>query len=376
VHAASVGEVKALAAVLERILVEFPSISITLSVMTDKGEQTANKIVDERLDSSRVTVRFLPLDAPRAIERALDSAAPALMLFTETEIWPNWLAALRSRAIPHALINARISESSFKSYKRIGRVMREALAAYERILCQSAADRDRYRTLGAPESTLRVCGNLKNEIAATHLTAAAKVSVRSSIGVEIDDFLLVCGSVRPGEEGMLLDLFLALSPTHPNLKIALAPRHDEMITITEGAARQRMLKLSRFTHEANFASQVIVIDQFGVLAELYGAADLAFVGGTLVEIGGHNLLEPPQAGVKVVFGPSLGNVRAEAEWLKEHSFGFQANDWTELVMTVTSALQGEIDTRISADEYSAALSTDSPANKVLAELRPILESLG
>lgn len=373
-HAASVGEVKALTVALEKVLAERPDIGVTLSVTSDKGMDTAERTVAERFDPARVTPRFLPLDAPRAIKRALDSAAPDLFLFTETEIWLNLLAELREREIPHSLINGRISESSFASYRRIENTMREALSAYRLILCQSEGDRSRFQQLGANAQALRVCGNLKDDTPPARLTADERADIRNKLGVADDEFLFVCGSVRPGEEGMLLDLFLALSPTHPKFKIALAPRHDEMITETEGAARQRMLRLTRYTREPDPAAQVIVVDKFGVLSDLYGAADLAFVGGTLVDIGGHNLLEPPQAGTAVVFGPSVRNVESAAEWLSENKFGFRANDWTELVTTTQSALDGTLDTRVSASAYSAARSENSPVAHTLAELRPLLES--
>ncbi len=374
-HAASVGEVKALAVALEALLAEFPDIDVTLSVMTDKGLQTAERIITERLDPKRITARFLPLDTPRAINRALNSTTPSLFLFTETEIWPNWLAELRKCHIQHVLINARISESSFGSYMRIRKTMSEALGGYSQILCQSDTDRERYSKLGAIEEALSVCGNLKNDIAPKLLSHEERKLVREALGVSDDEFLFVCGSVRPGEEGMALDLFLALSPAHPRLKIALAPRHDNMITETEGAARQRMLILARYTHEPNPAAKVIVVDKFGVLGELYGASDLSFVGGTLVDIGGHNVLEPSQAGAVTLFGPSLNNVTREAAWLVKNNFGFQINDWTEFVTTVQGALEGKLNTRVTPEAYLSARSSDSPTQHTMNKLRPLLNSL-
>ena len=341
-HAASAGEVKALSVFVREALSRNARLRFVVSVMTDAGYSTAMDSLGDLRDSGALVVCFLPLDCVWPVNAALNRIKPSLFIFTETEIWPNWALTLGSRSIPTAIINGRISEKSFQSYNRFSARLHDVFQSYRMILAQSEPDAERFIRLGAAKENVFVCGNLKADIQGARLTARERSELRRGLGVSEDEFLLVGGSVRPGEEAGIIEAYKSVERDCPRLRLALALRHLDRLTEIRRLIRDAGLKVSAYSEKTGDNSAVIVIDTFGELTKLYGAADLAFVGGTLAPIGGHNILEPPQAGTPVIFGPFTANVREAAQMIIERKLGAQVADWHEFQTLLREALSGVV----------------------------------
>ena len=361
-HAASAGEARALALVVREYCKRHAETVFVVSVMTDSGYATACEALAELVKSGAVIVRFLPLDCPQSIRKALNHLQPDVFLFTETEIWPNWCAALIARRIPYALLNARLTERSLTKYSQAKSLISHVTANYRFVSCQSAEHVARFTALGVPGERISVSGNVKIDAPPMTLSAERKTKLRKRLGATESDFLLVCGSIRSGEFSGALEVYQNLKKAYPQLRLALAPRHlERCVDIVAEAQRlgvaTQMFSVERTEPEtvsgkvsgkvSETASEtasmtVTIIDKFGILRELYGAADLAFVGGTMVPIGGHNILEPPQVGTPVLFGPHTDNVSDAAPLALEQNCAAQVSDWRDLERRVQRALTGEL----------------------------------
>ncbi|HSG99299.1 MAG TPA: glycosyltransferase N-terminal domain-containing protein [candidate division Zixibacteria bacterium] len=374
-HAASVGEVKALATLMHAISAEYTTHSAVITVMTDRGFQTARKLF---ATNDRIKVFYAPLDAFASVRRTVAGLEPALMIFTETELWPNMTTVLRLRNIPYALINARVSEKSCRRYARFRGLFGPTLDGYARVIAQSLADADRFISLGVDPNRIKITGNLKEDARPAPLTPDERREIRESLGAGPADFVFVCGSVRPGEETGLLNVYQALANERPQVRLALAPRHDDLYDKVIAEAAARGIEVNRFSQGASPGEHdrlaITLVDVFGELSRLYAASDLSFVGGTMVDVGGHNVLEPPQAGAPVVFGPYTANVNEAAEAIIQERFGCRAQDWNELADVVRDSRDGRrqfarMDVTRPPDKNSATAFT-------LRELAPLLTAAG
>ncbi len=339
-HAASAGEVKALSVFVREALARNSHLNFVVSVMTDVGYSAAMESLGDLRETGALAVCFLPLDCEWPVNAALNRIRPTLFVFTETEIWPNWALALRRRAVPTVIINGRISQRSFQNYEKFSGSLRRIFQSYRMILAQSALDAERFVSLGARKDSVSVTGNLKADIQGARLSDSERAELRRQLGVSENEFLLVGGSVRPDEEAGIIEAYKVVSRDSPRLRLALAPRHLERLSDIRRAIRETGLKSSAYSEGPAENSAVIVIDTFGALNKLYAAADLAFVGGTLAPIGGHNILEPPQAGSPVVFGPYTSNVSEAARMITERKLGAQVADWDEFKTVVRDSLSG------------------------------------
>ncbi len=348
-HAASAGEAQVLSHFVKAYHKRASSTSCTLrfvvTVVTDSGYDTAKAALAELIKSGVVEVFYLPLDCPQSINKALNQITPDLFLFTETEIWPCWTSALIARKIPYALLNARLTERSFRKYMQAHSLVKRAMQNYEMVICQAQEHLERFKALGVPQGRLCHSGNIKSDAPVNHIPAERKRHWRETLGVAETDFLLVFGSIRSGEFTGALELFQHLSPSFPQLRIAIAPRHLERCAEIASEAHSLGIATQTFSKDAKFIadtnSHVTIINSFGVLRELYGASDLAFVGATMIPIGGHNILEPPQVGTPVLFGPHTANVTEAVALIKQRKCGLQVRDWKGLTSQVELALKGE-----------------------------------
>lgn len=345
------GEVGALAVALNqlrrRLQPEGLSLRVLISVTTDAGLQTAKRLFQREIKEDQAKVYFLPLDHPSAINRALEAVAPVAFVFTETEIWPTLLGILSEQSIPHVLINARISPKSFARYCRVSGFIERALAGYELIVCQSEADAARFQALGASGEKLLVSGNLKMDSSLRPPGSEARKKLRLALGVDDDEFLLVAGSVRSAEIRGLIGSFQKLRSCHQNLRLAVAPRRlDNISAMQEIAAEAGLSSLLYSSLSATKSNNqeksqpLILVDTFGALTDLYGAAELAFVGGTMTPIGGHNVLEPPQVGVAALFGPHTENVAEAVTMLESRDLGQTVQNWEEFADVVSAVING------------------------------------
>ncbi|MBN1213528.1 MAG: hypothetical protein JXA92_13235 [candidate division Zixibacteria bacterium] len=346
-HAASVGEVRIIGFLVEYLLDIKPDLSIFLTVMTRTGYKTAVSTIGDR-----VTVAFFPFDVPSLIKRTLDRLRPEMIVIAETEIWPNLISEASSRKIPLVLINGRMSEKSFKKYKLFKASFGRLLRKYERFFFKTVEDRNRYLYFDIDENRAVTAGDMKFDAPLPDRSEEKIIHIRERIGLKRDDFVLVAGSTRPGEEAMLVDIYRRLKPKYRNLAFVLAPRHLERLVeikallerldvsynIYDGRSLTGFGKASNDHDRASF----ILIDRMGLLNEFYLAADLAFVGGTMVPIGGHNLLEPVWAGTPVVYGSSLENVREAAEYIEAGQYGDRVNSVVELERVIEEVCLGHL----------------------------------
>src|SRR6266851_753454 len=313
VHAVSVGEVVASSAVVEALRQKLPSHRVLVSTTTSTGQ----KLAARRFGAENVF--YFPLDFAFSVRPYLDALRPDLVVVAETEFWPNFLRlAKRSRARV-AVINCRISDRSLPGYKRfrfwLPKLLEKTLANVDVFLAQTDEDRKRLIEIGAPESKVTVAGNLKFDVAPPP-SPAIVASLRESFIHSGAGPVLVCGSTLEGEEGSLLSVFRNILVNHPKAVMILAPRHPERFSEVAELVEKlgfRMWRRSLWGGELGsgepLAGGVFLADSIGELAALYSLATVAFVGGSLVPRGGHNILEPALYGVPIVTGNHYENFR-------------------------------------------------------------------
>lgn len=310
VQAASVGEVNAAAPLLKELRRAFPGRRLVLSCQTASGRRRAR----ESLSPSDSAV-LSPLDAGIFIRRFLRNFSPEILVLIETEIWPGLIMACRRGNIPVVLCNGRISDASFPRYRAARILLRPLLEKISGLGMRTPEDAGRVAALGAPPGRIRVTGNLKYD-AAKEAAERAPVRPAARLGIGPEQTILVGGSTAPGEEILLFRSWRALRSRHPGLRLFLAPRHLERLPEILRELEEAGAAPALFS-EPDKAAQagVVVVDVFGVLYELYGAADLVFVGRSLSGRGGQNPIEPASRGRAVVFGPGMNNFREDTRRL-------------------------------------------------------------
>jgi len=304
VHAVSVGEVVASSAVIEGLRRQFPSHRVVVSTTTSTGQKLAAK----RFPAE--TVFYFPVDFAFAVRPYLQALRPALCVIAETEFWPNFLRLARRSGARIAVINCRISDRSYPRYKRLRPLLAKVLAHVDLFLAQTEQDRRRLVEIGADETKTAVSGNLKFDVTPPPAPAIV-ASLRAAFTASGAGPVLVCGSTLDPEEGALLSTFRNILATHPKAVMVLAPRHperfDQVATLVEQLSF-RMWRRSLWSGEP-VAGGVLLLDSIGELAAIYSLATVAFVGGSLVPRGGHNILEPALHGAPIVTGNHYENFR-------------------------------------------------------------------
>jgi 3-deoxy-D-manno-octulosonic-acid transferase len=307
IHAVSVGEVLAAARLIDGLAERLPDYRVLVSTTTRTGQTLAR----ERFGADHVF--YFPLDFAFAVRSWLSALRPRMLVLLETEFWPRVLTECRRGEIPVAVVNARISDRSWPRYRRLAFLWKHLLGGVSVALAQSELDAERLRALGP--KNIQVAGNLKFDIRAAK-PAAVTAALREHLppGVPV----LVCGSTLAGEEEMLLDVI------PPGIVTILAPRHPERFSdVAQTLSRRGVRALHRSAWmqapAAIPAGAVFLLDSIGELASVYSLATAAFVGGSLVPMGGHNPLEPAQFGVPIVTGPSFENFRGIVDLLRHHN---------------------------------------------------------
>jgi 3-deoxy-D-manno-octulosonic-acid transferase len=318
IHAVSVGEVVASAAVVEALLQKFPSHRILISTTTSTGQ----KLAAQRFGAENVF--YFPLDFAFAIRPYLDILHPQLVVIAETEFWPNFLRLAKRTGARIAVINCRISDRSFPGYKRfrfwLPRLLQATLKNVDYFLAQTEEDRRRLVEIGADETRVAVAGNLKFDVAPPPLPKII-ASLRESFGRSEAGPVLVCGSTLEDEEGALLSAFRNILVNHPKAVMILAPRHPERFAPVAELVEKlgfRMWRRSLWSGEP-LTGGVFLVDSIGELAAIYSLATIAFVGGSLVPRGGHNILEPALYGVPIVTGNHYENFRDVVNFFASHN---------------------------------------------------------
>lgn len=303
-HAVSVGEVLAVAGLEAELRRRLPRHRIYISTTTDTGQALARKRFGEG------GVFYFPMDFAFAIRPYLRALRPEMVVIAETEFWPNFLRLADAAGARIAVVNARISDRSWPSYRRFRGLLRRVLVHVNLFLAQTEEDAARLRDIGAVGERVRVAGNLKFDIPAPSPPPIVE-SLRKVIGAAGAGPVLVCGSTVEGEEPLLLKAFENVLVQHPRAVMILAPRHPERFAPVAGLLEEMSIRFhtrSAWNGE-DLAGAVLLLDTIGELAALYALADVAFVGGSLVPRGGHNILEPAQQGVATVVGNHTENFR-------------------------------------------------------------------
>ena len=304
VHAVSVGEVLAVAGLVEEIRRRVPQQRIFVSTTTDTGQALARERFGEE------NVFYFPLDFGFAIRPYLRALRPELVVIAETEFWPNFIQLAHASRARIAVVNARISDRSWPRYRRFRGLLRRLLIHVDLFLAQTAEDAERLQDIGAPPERVRVSGNLKFDIPAPAAPAIVE-NVRQSLASAAAGPVLVCGSTVEGEEPLLVKAFENVLAQHPRAVMILAPRHPERfppVAALLGQMSIRFWRRSEWSGEV-LGGGVLLLDTIGELAGLYALADIAFVGGSLVPRGGHNIIEPAQHGVPTLVGNHTENFR-------------------------------------------------------------------
>ena len=336
VHAVSVGEINAASPLIHALLDRYPKWPITVTTFTPTGSDWAR-----RLFGSRVGHCYVPLDTPRAVGRFVKFLQPRLLVVMETEIWPNLYAAAERAGTPILMANARISENSLRGYQRWDKLTRLALGHISRIAAQSGTDADRLRQLGAPGGQIEVTGNMKFDLPAPDSLHDEGRELRRRWGPERP--VWIAASTHEDEERQILKVHHRLRDRHPDLVLIIAPRHPERFDQIAHLIDQQGLEWTRRSEQANPTpdTQIYLLDTLGELMRFYAASDLAFLGGSLVPVGGHNVLEPAALGIPVLVGPHTENCAELVEKMLENGSALQLQDRRELKQAIFSLLEDQ-----------------------------------
>ena len=328
-HAASVGEVQGVCPIIAKLHACLPEFPIVLSVFTPAGKQIARRIVPEA-----VSIFVLPLDLPWLMRRMMRYLRPRALIVQETELWPNLFRAAARQHIPVILVNGRLSPRAFRRYQWIRPLMRRVLADVTLCLVQSEEGARRFQHLGVDIRHLQVTGNTNIDRA---LLAAAQPNHAHPLApLVVGRRLLVAGSTHEGEESVLLSVYRRLYVHHPDLLLVLAPRHLERVeTVVRHVQAHDCRAVRRSQCEdvqaADLAgATVIVLDTMGELVPLYSLCTVAFIGGSLVPIGGHNALEPAVFAKPLLFGPHMHHFPELAALLQHAGGAVQVHGEEEL----------------------------------------------
>jgi len=305
VHAVSVGEVLAAAPVIEALRAQLPGWRIVVSTTTDTGQRLARQRFGED------NVLYLPLDLPFSVRPYFAALRPRMLVLAESEFWPNLLRCARLSGAAVAVVNARVSDRSLPGYLRFRRLLRRVMQNVDLFLAQSDEDARRLIRIGASPERVSVSGNLKFDVpppVKSHIVAElADARRRESIHP-----VIVAGSTLEGEESLLLAMFRQVAARYSGALLVLAPRHPERFAAVAALLASSTLGFTRrseWNGEQAIAGRVLLLDSMGELAALYELADLAFIGGSLVPRGGHNVIEAAQFGVPILVGRSTENFR-------------------------------------------------------------------
>ena len=301
VHAVSVGEVNAAAPLVNALRERDPGMRLLVTTITPTGSARVRALWGESVEHV-----YLPYDLPGAVARFLAHFQPRIALVLETELWPNLLFGCRDAGVPAWIVNARLSERSLRGYRMLRPLLRGALRTLRGVLAQSDEDARRFVRLGAMPAATLVTGNLKFDIAPPSGSAALATSLRERMGTRP---AWIAASTHPDEEAAIIAIHRQLRGRWPDLLLLWAPRHPERFRAVAHQALDAGWRVATrtLTRWPDADDGVFVIDTMGELASFYQCAQVAFVGGSLQDIGGHNLLEPAAAGSAVVTGPHLRN---------------------------------------------------------------------
>ena len=372
VHAVSLGEVVAAAPLVKALHKRHPEFRYIVTTVTETGREA----VEQRLGDI-AEHRYAPLDFPWAVADMVRRLRPMLYVFVETEIWPNLLWTLRKQDVPSVLVNGRLSSRSFRRQDLpvVRSFYRSVLQTVTLCLMQSHRDRDRLVALGADPTRVHVTGNIKFDQPLPDVRSDE--SLRRSFGIGEHEQLILAGSTHPGEEELLVSAYRHIVKTYPSTVLMLAPRHIERAERVEATLREAGVVVQRRSRirEKQSGPRVVILDTRGELSRAYREAVVAFVGGTLVPVGGHNLLEPAVWGTPVMFGPHTDHCAEVATLLSEAGGGRRVAGVEDLVASLDEWLgQPEIRSRVGQAARLAVLDNQGALTRSLELIETCLRA--
>ncbi len=327
VHCVSVGETLSAVPFLKKFSNKQKNIVFTVTTKT--GYEVARKNVSKFVQE----IVFFPYDFPFAVNNFFNVIKPEAIIVVETELWPNLIFFARKLKIPVIFINGRISDRSYPNYLKYKKFFKSFLD-HPFFLMQSDRDKERILSLGAKSSQVFVTGNIKYD-----LEKAGKYINKAEIGITDYDIILIAGSTHEGEEMLIINAFKEIKEQHKNLKLIIAPRHPERFEAVAALIEKSGLQYGRRSKQDKIRD-IFLLDTVGELFNFYSLADVAFVGGSLVNVGGHNIIEPASYGIPVIFGPYMQNFKDISEEFVSSNAGFCV-DKDNLVSIISELLNSE-----------------------------------
>jgi len=328
IHALSVGEVVSAISLVNALRTKFPDKDIVFSVTTSKGMAIAREAVASKVK----TLVTMPVDAWWCVQRIVSYLKPSVFVLVETDIWPGLIHHLKKHGVRAILVNGRISPRTFRSYRRLPFFVQRMFRPLKWCLMQSDLDAERLLKVGVGAWKVKTVGNIKFDRNWEPMEQAERDDWMNLLGIAPDSLVWVAGSTHPGEEKILLEIFEKLLISFPGLRLILAPREigrsNEIYTFSREMGIETVLRTALLGNRVSY--DVLILDTLGELGRIYGIGTVSFVGGSLVPVGGHNLLEPASFGCPVIFGPYIHNFVAMSESLKETGGGWRVEDGQEL----------------------------------------------
>jgi 3-deoxy-D-manno-octulosonic-acid transferase len=347
-HAVSLGEMSAAVPLLRALRRRYPQLPLVVTTATPAGRARAEALLAEGAD-----IRFLPYDTPGSVRRFLARIQPRVAIIMETELWPNLLRECERRSVPVLLASARLSAKSVSRYQRFGTLFGGAFTQNLIVAAQSNGDAERFRAIGAPAAQIHVTGNVKFDLELAAGVMQAGHELRAALGAGRP--VWIAGSTHAGEEEQVLDAHALLRAAAPEALLILVPRHRDRFADVADLLTRRGVDFARrgemFSGAAAppvaqappISAPVLLADTVGELTLLYACADVAFVGGSLVPIGGHNLLEPAALGLPVLTGPSYRNSEEIAQLLLARGAALEVNGATGLAAALQRLLADPVE---------------------------------
>lgn len=343
IHALSVGEVVSAEPLVKALALKHGARSLAFTSSTLTGFEMATRLIAPHV----CAVRHFPYDTLFSVNRALRVIKPRRVVIVETDVWPNFLHRLKKRRIPVYLVNARLSDRTFRGYKRVRLLMAPLLSVFSRICVQTESDRLRFRAIGVPDDQLVTVGNIKFDQAPVKMSTAERKQYTKIFNLSVDPPIWVAGSTHEGEEEILSTAYRKVRATGIHTVLIVVPRDpdraDAVCRIFKRAGYDAVT-LAQMERQPT-PSSVVVIDRIGMLRSLYALADLAFVGGSLVRAGGHNPLEPASVVKPILFGPHTDDFRWICQILEKAGGAIRVHTADQLAARVVHLIENRADSR-------------------------------
>jgi len=328
-HAVSVGEAEALFPLAKKVQREFPDTRLLITTTTPTGSARVKAVMQESVEHV-----YLPYDMPCAVNRFIQCFKPRIAVIMETEIWPNLFACCGKHEIPLYIINARLSEKSANGYQKIPALISPALACVKSIAAQTQDDANRFIAIGAKVETVRMLGNIKFDVDVS--SEIVKQGEQLKADLFGGRFVWLIASTHKDEEVIFLEIYKKLKQQIPELLLVIVPRHPERFVEVKKLCEQNQLAVVMRTacEICHQYTDVYLADTMGELKMLYAASDVAFIGGSMVSVGGHNILEAAAVGTPVLFGPYMANFKEIAERVMQQNAAIQCQDESEIISAI------------------------------------------